>query len=276
MSKAKFQYARELINEKRYLEAKLILEEIDHPTAKKWIQEIDKRLETSTPKAKGTTEQVKTKSRSNGCLRTFQILGIFFVAVIIFSMIILSDQRAGDFQFYSTQSPTEDITSTMIAIEPIIEIIDSFNTGIPDSFLQIARLETATDGHISYYSAEITGERRFAVDIEIELHKTRNNYQTALNKMEQLVKLYFQTIEPNTQGSLRVHVSWEAGDKQCNDNLGVGYRIMQNINIQTASQEQIFKAMDKSLYNSNTDGTQNYIGDIAFSPDPSVFAECKK
>jgi len=42
MSQVKFQAARELIREKRYAEARMLLESIDHPTAKLWLKKLDK------------------------------------------------------------------------------------------------------------------------------------------------------------------------------------------------------------------------------------------
>lgn len=42
MSKAKFDAAKELINEKKYAEARAILKTIDHPTAREWETKIDK------------------------------------------------------------------------------------------------------------------------------------------------------------------------------------------------------------------------------------------
>src|SRR4051794_17202967 len=41
MSKAKFEAAKELIDEKRYDEARTILKTIDHPTAAKWLNKLD-------------------------------------------------------------------------------------------------------------------------------------------------------------------------------------------------------------------------------------------
>lgn len=41
MSKAKLQYARELIQEKQYAKARAILKEIDHPTAHQWLAKLN-------------------------------------------------------------------------------------------------------------------------------------------------------------------------------------------------------------------------------------------
>ena len=42
MSKAKMQAAKELIREKRYEDARAILRDIDHPTAREWLQKINR------------------------------------------------------------------------------------------------------------------------------------------------------------------------------------------------------------------------------------------
>src|SRR5829696_3714612 len=41
MQRDKMLEARQLITEKRYSEARLILEAVDHPTAKQWLQKLD-------------------------------------------------------------------------------------------------------------------------------------------------------------------------------------------------------------------------------------------
>ena len=42
MSKAKFAAAKELIEEKKYVEARSLLKTIDHPTAREWEKKLDK------------------------------------------------------------------------------------------------------------------------------------------------------------------------------------------------------------------------------------------
>ncbi|MDX2139220.1 MAG: hypothetical protein SF123_14120 [Chloroflexota bacterium] len=52
MSDAKFNAAREFINEKRYAEARMILKTMNHPTATRWLarlDEIDPSFPTATP-----------------------------------------------------------------------------------------------------------------------------------------------------------------------------------------------------------------------------------
>lgn len=62
MSKAKFEAAKELIQEKKYSEARTILQTIDHPLAKEWLAKVDA---LSTPAVTFPKVQPKkTKRRS--------------------------------------------------------------------------------------------------------------------------------------------------------------------------------------------------------------------
>lgn len=48
MSKVKLEAAKELIKEKRYQEARSILEGVDHPTARLWLSRLDTLMQPST------------------------------------------------------------------------------------------------------------------------------------------------------------------------------------------------------------------------------------
>lgn len=52
MSKAKFDAARQLIQEKKYDQARALLETIDHPTAIKWLAKLDEIAPKAHPKPK--------------------------------------------------------------------------------------------------------------------------------------------------------------------------------------------------------------------------------
>lgn len=54
MSKAKMEAARELIREKRYAEARVILNTIDHPTATEWLEKLDQIAPTKKVEATGS------------------------------------------------------------------------------------------------------------------------------------------------------------------------------------------------------------------------------
>ena len=84
MSKAKFAAARELIGDKRYDEARLLLETVDHPKAAEWILRIDaimaqeKITKTVTSKPKPQVHIVKG-SNGGGCFR----LAIYVIAGVV-------------------------------------------------------------------------------------------------------------------------------------------------------------------------------------------------
>lgn len=79
MSKAKFDAAKELIQEKKYAEARTLLHSIDHPTAREWEAKLDK-LDTpadsfpDTPKA-------KRRGCSTRTLATIAVLALFVIVV---------------------------------------------------------------------------------------------------------------------------------------------------------------------------------------------------
>lgn len=52
MSKAKFEQAKTLIQQKRYDEARTVLRELDHPTAREWLTKLDK-IAPEKPKRQG-------------------------------------------------------------------------------------------------------------------------------------------------------------------------------------------------------------------------------
>lgn len=55
MSKAKFDAAKELIQEKKYTEARTLLKGIDHPTAREWEAKLDAKIAADKPAKKPLT-----------------------------------------------------------------------------------------------------------------------------------------------------------------------------------------------------------------------------
>lgn len=53
MSQEKLKQAKQLIQQKQYVQAKALLESIDHPTAEKWILQIDEQLWSASEQAQG-------------------------------------------------------------------------------------------------------------------------------------------------------------------------------------------------------------------------------
>jgi hypothetical protein len=84
MSKEKLIVASEFIREKKYVEARVILKGMDHPTAKKWLDQLDK----VAPETK------LTKPRSNNLLLlggvgiTMVIAGIAVAIVLVFTLVL--------------------------------------------------------------------------------------------------------------------------------------------------------------------------------------------
>jgi hypothetical protein len=90
MSKEKLIAASEFIREKKYVEARVILKGMDHPTAKKWLEQLDKIV----PEPKGP----KTRSRNllllGGVGITMVIAGIAVAIVLFFSLVLNTREEA--------------------------------------------------------------------------------------------------------------------------------------------------------------------------------------
>lgn len=270
MSKVKFQYARELIKEKRYLEAKTILEELDHPTAAKWINEIDKRIDEIPDSTETKLIKEKSKNKPSGKARSTQLLIIGIVCICVLGLAILRLQENTSI----TSTPFEDISSKMIEIDPeLIKIDDTQGTGIPDSFLQQVRLVISNSGYVRIYQGEINDDDRFETFVEVRLDSSRNNRATAYNTLEDILKLYVAKIEPETYGSISIGVVWDR-ESECFTNLGVGYQTIQSIDWDSVTQSQIFESIDKGIYGHNIDGTGNPYGEVAWSPIEPLLTAC--
>jgi len=81
MSKAKFAAAKELIDEKKYDQARAILMTIDHPTAAKWLEKLDQisPVTKSSPIAANIKPSNVTSHKSN----RFLIIGLVSTIVIL-------------------------------------------------------------------------------------------------------------------------------------------------------------------------------------------------
>ena len=96
MSKAKMQAARELIQEKRYQEARAILQSVDHPTARKWLAKLDQiapvqsqsswsQLERTPPPIDWADGPRDTGPEANG---NKQVVGFALGAVSLFTGVV--------------------------------------------------------------------------------------------------------------------------------------------------------------------------------------------
>lgn len=102
MSKAKFNAAKELINEKKYKEARAILKTIDHPTARNWEQKLD-AISPEEP------DSFKKKPK-----RTFR--NILAILAVIFVMILLIQQT----QNY-TSTVQQAAVSASLTLAPVTQ-----------------------------------------------------------------------------------------------------------------------------------------------------------
>lgn len=66
MSKAKFEAAKELINEKQYDQARAILLTIDHPTAQKWLEKLDQIAPVSNRLSSLNAKTIRDKAPDIG------------------------------------------------------------------------------------------------------------------------------------------------------------------------------------------------------------------
>lgn len=78
MSKAKMEAARELIREKRYNEARVILQTVDHPLAQEWIAKID---------------SISPPQKSSAKVSVPLIAGAILVLVLIMGSVVVYTQR---------------------------------------------------------------------------------------------------------------------------------------------------------------------------------------
>jgi len=82
MSKAKLDAARELIREKKYIEARAVLRTVDHPTAQKWLEKID----SIAPE-----QESASRSQTNtAMLSAVAVLLIIIVGLMVAIIVLLS------------------------------------------------------------------------------------------------------------------------------------------------------------------------------------------
>jgi len=250
MSKAKLEYARELIKDERYEEARTVLREINHPTAEQWLKKLD---------ALAPPKPSSQKGKYRGCWLV--LLGLMLCAFVGY----LSSLRSG-----SQNQPS--LAGPLIPAEPtIVEISDPYSTGLPENFLSVASENVAQHGYVSWYEAVINTERRLMANLEVTLTVTPQR-SVALQVIADLLRQYAKSTNDQNAGRLEVLVSWQRGTLTCIDNAGVGFLVMREIDWGSATQEAIFRAIDQDIYADGLDG-ETY-GLTAWAPDPSGIREC--
>jgi hypothetical protein len=165
MSKAKFDAARELIAEKRYDEARAILNTINHPTAKEWLTKLDKLSPLVSPSQQLQASTVR-KRRSPWwmVIIVFACLGI----TVIYTMsrnpsqtptdnaanpsesvaqAVPSDTSSEE-QGFASPGPTATITDTPLPSETPLPTETQIPTATPSPVPTVApiRFDSTTQG----------------------------------------------------------------------------------------------------------------------------------
>ena len=132
-TKDKLQEAKQLIQQKKYDEARQLLRTVNHPTAQKWLAKLDE-----LPKAGQAKQATSAKDNANG--NTTLILGVAvgvlsILVVGLLAVLFLQNSFAAP-QIAPTQIPatnTPEITSPLVAdaIQWCIVVIADFE---PDEF----------------------------------------------------------------------------------------------------------------------------------------------
>lgn len=263
MSDAKLEAVKELIKEKRYEEARVILKTVKHPKVNEWLSRLD---EMSPPQ-----ERI-TKKRRVGCFAQLLIVGFVLFGVFIVLTVFLFAPRGPTRQ---NQIPSQNEVATINTQQPTeIDIDDPYNTGIAEGFLADLKNQISEDGYISYYEAQINDEKRLIVYVEANLLASVARREVALNVIENILKLYAIQLEQNSFGEISVNVFWPRNGVTCGDGAGMGYVTMQSIPWENVSQEEIFKAIDKQIYADEMDNQHYSVA--GWAPDLSGIGECNK
>jgi hypothetical protein len=126
MSKAKFLAAKELIQEKKYDEARAILRTINDPTAQKWLKKLDKlapevpqeqyarftpppppryTVQTAAPYSQAETRYYERENRRAGCRSLYVGFSGILRAVILFGLCTFLSYPRTDISTGSTIIP---------------------------------------------------------------------------------------------------------------------------------------------------------------------------
>jgi hypothetical protein len=132
MSKAKLIVARELIKEKKYDEARMILKGVDHPTAKQWLDKLDKIA--------ATQQNYSHISRYLFILTV--MITIFVLYFAISTLVAPSDKSTPD--------------TAMIPTEPMLPTIASTATSAPNRTFTPKPTATLTTTPTPSFTATIT------------------------------------------------------------------------------------------------------------------------
>ncbi len=189
MSKAKFAAAKELIDEKKYDEARAILRTLDHPAARDWEAKLDKIDPPFQPPQTIIPAQMKPVKKPNPSgLRNIIIVTIsIFLAIELFRAVSNSGSQPEPTKdatsvamLYSTATAaqiSENSTATVVALTPSATITDTpipSETPVPSSTPLPPTAELGTKGN-PYPSQEEGAVRdgRFRVN-RLLINQTEN------------------------------------------------------------------------------------------------------
>lgn len=276
--RAKMNYARELIKNKEYQEARRTLQTIDHPRARAWLKRLDEIEPPKTrhvPRSRSNTDfdlTIETPKKKRSSLRSCLVwLLVIFVGILCLSLVTLPSSPSS--RNNSVQSA--NTSERMLAIQPeTVAISDPYNTNIPEEFLENARIAISPFGYVQYYEGSILGNRRFRTDLEVSLADTGNQTNTALKVVEEVLRLFAREFNDQNSGeSISARVFWERDGNQCATGVGMGYRVMETINWQNVSQSQIFSAIDLDNYADTGTRDFSYMG---WKPDITGLPACRR
>jgi hypothetical protein len=245
MSKAKMLYARELISEKRYDEARAILNDVDHPKAREWLSRLDQIAPSMQPHRKRLRLPRK---------RTILLATI--VGSVVCYAATLSTTPPSPSSLAPTRIPISECSGS--------QYVDCLRNQLTAAVQQVG-------GRITSSGNDRYSDGRLEYWIDVRLSQS-NNYATARNVMERALRVYAGAIPSENAGSFVVTVMWSRDGQSCSDNAGMGFRTMQRINWGSVSQQGIFSAINRNNYGDAGD----YFGDMGFAPDTSILPECNR
>ena len=137
MSKAKFEAAKELIQEKKYDEARALLKTINHPTAREWEAKLDK---IAPPRTTAFVYDPAKKVR-NGSPNRLGCIGILIVAIVILIALLPNTPKSNqEAAVISSATPnltqpkaTKTVDTTPIASATITDTPQPTDTPVPSA-----------------------------------------------------------------------------------------------------------------------------------------------
>lgn len=130
MSKARMEYAKELIQEKQYAKARAVLKEVDHPTARQWLIRLD---ELDPPRNQG--------------FQPLYVLGVVagFMIVVVLIVIAFQAGRSVTNQTIPTAAASLPTTASELVAPVAAEVSPSPTTEPTVTSTEIQATATITD-----------------------------------------------------------------------------------------------------------------------------------